>query len=137
MHPRFVSIPFALAIVWTLGVAAADSAPLVMEDFRSATTEGLLKLCDSPPDDPLHQGAVGYCVGYLTGAYHHYKASVEIGSARPIVCMTGAEPSRKEAIEQFVAWAKAHPEHGNQLAVDSLFRFLGEKHPCTAGKEGR
>ena len=132
MHAMSRGIGIGLGSMVALAVvaAAAHAEPLTIEDFRSATTDGIVKLCTAPETDPLHGAAVGYCVGYLTGAFHYYRA-VE-GSARQpkLVCFGSVEPSRKEGIERYVAWAKAHPEYGNHLAVDSMFRFLGENFPC-------
>lgn len=106
----------------------ARAAALTYDDFRSATTDGIVKLCTAPETDPLYQGAVGYCIGYLTGAFHYHRASA--GPDVKLFCMSSPEPSRRESIEKFVAWTKKHPEYGHDLAVDTMFRFLAEEHPC-------
>lgn len=111
---------------------AAQAAPLVMEDFQLATTEGIVKLCTAPQSDPLYQGAIGYCVGYLTGAFHYYRAMEGMGATPKLVCFQSAEPSRREQIDNFVEWAKARPQYANDLVIDSMFRYLGETHPCPA-----
>jgi hypothetical protein len=117
---------FALALVPVPGRAEL----LELSDFRSATTDGIVKLCTAPQSDPMHQAAIGYCVGYLTGAFHYYKAVEGAGNQPKLVCFGSAEPGRRELIEQYVAWAQAHPEHGKDLAIDTMFRFLGGRFPC-------
>lgn len=121
----------ALVVAAGLVVApAAEAAPLTVEDFRSTTTEGILRLCTAPKEDALHEAAMGYCVGYLAGAFDYYRIAESIGSQPRVVCFGDPPPTRREEIEKFVAWAKTHPEHGAAPAIDSLFRFLGGEHPC-------
>jgi hypothetical protein len=119
----------ALAVTASAFAARADAAPLTMDDFHSATTDGIVKLCSAPESDPLYQGAIGYCVGYLTGAFHFYRMTETPKSK--LVCFKTAEPSRREEIARFVEWAKAHPQYGAMPAVDTMFRYLGEAFPCS------
>jgi hypothetical protein len=115
-------------LAWSNAGQAAPARALVLDDFRSATTDGIVRLCTAPESDPLYQAAAGYCVGYLTGAFHAERA---IDGGRPtLVCFSSAEPSRREEIAKFVAWTTKHPEHGSELAVDTLFRYLAEAYPC-------
>ncbi len=124
---RTIHLTVALALVCLAGSARAQN--LVRDDFYTVSTQGIVKLCTAPESDPFYQTAVGYCVGYLVGAFHYYK--ILEGSGGPkLVCFGQVEPSRREEIEKFVAWAQAHPEYANDLAIDSMFRFLGERHPC-------
>ena len=125
---RTIHLTVAFALVCLAGTARAQN--VVRDDFSTASTQGILKLCTAPQTDPFSQTAVGYCVGYLTGAFHYYKIMEASGDGPKLVCFGSVEPSRREEIEKFVAWAQAHPEYGNDLAIDSMFRFLGEQHPC-------
>lgn len=122
------------AVVAFTAAAIATSAyaadPLTVDDFRSATTAGIVKLCSAPESDPLHQAAVGYCVGYLTGAFHYYRVVEDLGHQPKLVCFGEAEPSRREEIARFVEWTKSHPQYDEAPAVDTMFRFLGEQYPC-------
>ena len=128
--PSVAAAGLSTAFALLASATSARAEPLTMDDFKSATTAGIVKLCAAPQSDPLHQAAVGYCLGYLTGAFHYYKA-VEGAPGQPkLVCFRTAEPSRREEIENFVSWATAHPEYSSGLAVDSMFRYLGEVHPC-------
>jgi Rap1a immunity proteins len=47
-----------------------------------------------------------------------------------LVCFPNPAPSRNEAVAEFVQWAKARPQHMNELPVETEFRFLMEKWPC-------
>jgi hypothetical protein len=118
----------AFSLVCLAGTARAQA--ITYNDFYTTTTQGIVKLCTAPAADPLHDAAVGYCVGYLVGAFHYYKISEAAGGAPNLVCFGSALPSRREEIEKFVAWAQGHPQYANDLALDSMFRFLGEEHPC-------
>lgn len=129
---RFGAALAATVLATTVLATTAHAEPLVMADFQSATTEGIVRLCTAPETDPHHQAALGYCVGYLTGAFHYYKAVEAAGGSPKLVCFKTAEPSRREQIENFVEWAKARPQYAKDLAIDSMFRYLGETHACPA-----
>jgi len=128
-RPSRIGVRAGLAAAALSLATSAPAFSLTLEDFQSATTDGIVKLCTAPESDPLYQGAIGYCVGYLTGAFHFYRATE--GEKAKLVCFKSGEPSRREEISKFIAWAKAHPQYGSALAVDTMFRYLGEEYPCS------
>jgi Rap1a immunity proteins len=121
---------------WIVRLVAAGSLllpvtamPLTQEDFLVKTTRDLLNLCSATADDPMQKEATHMCHGYLIGAVHYHEAAVSLGRKR-LVCFPNPAPSRNEAVAEFVQWAKARPQHMNELPVETEFRFLMEKWPC-------
>jgi len=100
------------------------------EDFKAGTTEQIINLCTAKPDDPLYQQAVNFCHGYLVGAYHYYTAAHSGPKAFRLVCLPDPPPPRNDAIEMFIEWAQAHPQHMKESPVETEFRFLTERYPC-------
>ena len=100
------------------------------KDFEAQTTENLINLCTASPDDPLYHQAINFCHGYLVGAFHYYEAHTSGPDAIKFVCPPDPTPSRNDAIDMFIEWAKAHPQHWREAPVETEFRFLMEKWPC-------
>ena len=118
-----------VAIVFLLpGFAGAGG--VTEKDFVADTTEDLLNLCNVSPDDPLYHQAIGFCHGYLVGAYHYYEAQSSGPKGIKFVCPPDPVPSRNDSINMFIEWAKAHPQYWQKRPVDTEFRFLTEKWPC-------
>ncbi len=82
------------------------------------------------PDDPLYHQAINFCHGYLVGAYHYHEAAALGPAGIQLVCAPDPRPSRNDTIDMFIDWAKAHPQHWGEPAVETEFRFLKEKWPC-------
>jgi hypothetical protein len=121
-----VIIVFLSALLILPGLAGAVSE----NDFKADTTEQIINLCTANPDDPLYQQAINFCQGYLVGAYKYYEAAHSGPNAPKFVCLPNPQPSRDEAIQIFMEWAKAHPQYMKEKPVDTEFRFLMEKWPC-------
>jgi len=99
-------------------------------DFQVKNTQSLLNLCNVNTDDPLYGQALHFCHGYLVGAFHFYKVSRLGPKSEHLVCVPEPAPSRNDAIDQFISWANAHPEHMHEVPVETEFRFLIETWPC-------
>ena len=123
-------------LVFSVGVAALfatalrASATVTRDDFLVSTTAGLVKVCTAEESDPLYQAAIGFCHGYVVGAYHYHQALTEGANAKKLVCAPEPRPSRAESIKRFVAWSQAHPEHNDALPVETMVRFLVDTWPC-------
>ena len=100
------------------------------EDFEAKTTRNLINLCTASTDDPRYREAIHFCHGYLVGAYDYHIASDANSKGEIRLCPPKPEPSRNDAIAQFVAWAQAHPQYMNERPVETEFRFLLEAWPC-------
>lgn len=119
------TILLAAALLSSTGAAASEQ-----EDFLMRNTRDLVDLCSTQPDDPLYVAAIHFCNGFAVGAFHFHEAWFSGPDVQPLVCLPSPRPSRQQAIADFVAWSKNHPEHDNQPAVETLFRFLMDKWPC-------
>ena len=110
-------------------VALAGSA-VAAEDahFQLRNANDLVKACNPSATDASATASVAFCHGFLAGAYRYYAATTS--AAESFVCAPNPTPSRAKVMDDFVAWAKAHPQYGEEAAVDVLFRYLGETYPC-------
>ncbi|MDR2549609.1 MAG: hypothetical protein LBD10_05335 [Desulfobulbus sp.] len=97
-------------------------------EFHVKNAEGLVDICGVSNQDPQHEKAKAFCHGYLVGAYQYYNATVE--EKDRFVCSSNQNLSLSEVTNNFVAWAKRHPEYMKDQAADALFRYLGENYPC-------
>jgi Rap1a immunity proteins len=123
------AIVLFMSVLLTLPALALAGA-VSEKDFSAETTENLINLCTAAPDDPLYQGAVNFCHGYLVGAFAYYQAESAGPKGIKLVCLPDPPPSRNEAIKMFIEWAKAHPQYMKEKPVETEFRFLMEKWPC-------
>jgi hypothetical protein len=120
----------AMALLATL-MSAPRASAVTQADFLVRNTRNLIDLCTAPADDPLRVAAVHFCTGYLVGAYHYHDSLYSGPDSRPLVCPPDPKPTRQQAITDFVSWVKAHPQYDNDRPVDTMFRFMVEKWPCT------
>lgn len=128
-----------LALVFAAGwlTAAPAEALLTREDFVVKTTQDLIHLCEAGDDDPLRLAGIGFCHGYLVGAYQYMEALTDGPKGKRWVCPPSPPPKRAEAVQMFVDWSKAHPQYLQDVPVESLGRFLGETWPCPREKGGK
>ena len=125
MRLKTSSLLFVLVFLLPVVAGAVNE-----KDFEVQSTEDIINLCTTSPDDPLYHQAINFCHGYLVGAYHYYEASKSGPAGLQLVCKPVPGPSRNETIGKFIDWAKAHPQHYNEPAVETEFRFLIETWPC-------
>ena len=119
----------ALGIVLTMTLWPLYSAALTRDDFLVRTTQDYVKLCSASESDPLYQAAIGFCHGYAVGAYQYHQA-IASDTRTDFVCLPQPPPTRAEALQMFVTWAKENPQYMQERPVDTLFRFLENKFPC-------
>ncbi len=127
----------ALLLAASVSPAGAE---LTREDFLVKNAGDLVTLCTAPDDDPLRLAAIGFCHGYVVGAwqYHEAMAAGKKGKGRAIVCPPDPRPKRTEAIDGFIAWMKANPQYNGEPAVEAMFKYLVETWPCpAAGGKGK
>ncbi len=110
--------------------ATPARALLTRDDFVIKTTQDLVDLCTVADDDPLRLAGIGFCHGFLLGAYQYQQALTDGPKAKPWVCMPQPPPTRVEAVKMFVAWCQAHPEYMGDAPVETLGRFLFATWPC-------
>ncbi len=113
-------------------LAFAAHAEIGEDRFLADSTEDLIVLCEAPKGDPMHDAAIGFCYGFLIGAYTAHVTEHAGPDGTPVVCLPDPQPTRSEGVQQYVAWARAHPEYAQERPVESLFKFLSETWPCPA-----
>ena len=117
----------ALGLLAFTGLPAQAVTP---DQFIVHDTRDIIELCTTPKTDPLYTAAIHFCHGYLVGAYQYQEALYSGPGLKPVVCPPEPKPTRNEAIAQYIEWAKAHPEYGNDRAVNTSAKFLAETWPC-------
>jgi hypothetical protein len=120
----------AVAAVVALLGASAVRAELNTEQFKIRSTQDLVDLCAADSSTPLGRDAINFCHGFVSGAWHYHQAQANGPGGERIVCPPDPPPTRTEAIAQFVAWSRAHPEYMGDAPVETLFRFFVERWPC-------
>ena len=125
MRPTTIILLFIIVFL-VPGLAGAASE----KDFEVQSTENILNLCTTTPDDPLYHQAINFCHGFLVGAYRYYEAAGSGPAGLKLVCLPDPPPSRNDAFAMFVEWVKAHPQYLGDKPVETQFRFLMEKWPC-------
>jgi hypothetical protein len=120
------------ATAW-LWLCSSSALAVSTEDFIIANTQDVIDVCTTSESDPMYVAAIAFCHGYLVGAYQYHVALYSGPKAKPIVCLPQPTPTRVQAIDRFIAWAKAHPEYANEKPVEALVKFLVESYPCPQG----
>ena len=113
----------AAALMTSGIVVAADSSTFELRDAND-----LVLACSVPQKHTLYRNATGFCHGVLTGAYRYYQATVTVENR--FVCTPTPVPTRAKVMDDFVAWAKLHPQYMKDPPIDTLFRYLEETFPC-------
>ena len=109
-------------------MAIAGYAFAAHEEFRLDDAGDLVQICATQPSDPYYVNAIAFCHGFLAGSFRYYLATTPLDEQ--FLCAPGPVPTRRKVMNDFVAWAKAHPQYAQYQAVDVLFRYLAETYPC-------
>jgi len=122
-------------------VQGAPALALEADDFVAKTQQDVIGLCTVTEDNDLYEESIAFCHGFLVGAYSAHQTEHSGPKATKIICAPEPAPTRTEAIGQYIAWAKAHPEYDGESSIESLFKYLIENWPCPsiatgAAKEG-
>jgi len=120
---------FALMLIALMGPACALAA--TSDHFRVRSTADLVEICSTSANDSLYAAAMGFCHGYVVGAYQYYLATVSGPEGKPFVCVPATPPpTRTEGLQMFMAWARENPQHMGEPAVEAFFRWLVSTWPC-------
>ena len=121
---------FAMVLVCTAFGAARASAALTRDDFLLRSTGDLVDLCSAPQTDPMYTAAINFCHGFAVGVYTVFGEEEAAHGSRRIFCAPDPQPTRSEAIANFVSWAKADPARLSQPPTDALAMYLAQQFPC-------
>lgn len=129
MGIRLLVAATAIALMpWSAGaqVGTAD-----LDDFQLARAQDLVDLCSAEPGHPLHVEAKQFCFGFFSGVYFYHDAMATGTDFGRIVCPE-ERVTRDDAVEMFLAWAAANPEHlATDQPAEAVIRAALDKFgPC-------
>lgn len=99
-----------------------------VEKYQIRHAADLVDVCATDPQAADAAIAAAFCHGYLVGAFQFYDAATPPEGR--FACAPDPKPTRSEVMNGFVVWARNHPQHMQERAVETLFRFLAETYPC-------
>ena len=106
-----------LCILSVLCLWPMPSAAVTRETFQVRTTQDLVDLCTAPETDPLHAAAIGFCFGYVMGVHHYHVAEQSGPDVKPMYCLPEPQPTRRQAVQTFVSWAKQNSQYMGERPV--------------------
>ena len=119
------------AVAGGLVLLASGASRAAMEaNFGANTTGDLVELCTATPDNPIGTAAINFCEGFAQGAVLVEMQNQAAFRGPKLFCMPNPPPSRNQALNDFVNWARSSPDRLAQSSTDGLFRFLSERYPC-------
>lgn len=135
-----------MRMVWAasmvaLGLLAAPAARAdeLQDAFLLRNTGDLVTLCTAPAESPRYATAAAFCQGFAVGVY---RTAIEVDAGlaarrgaggRRLFCPSAdGTPSRTEAVMEFVAWTRTHPDSLARPAIDGVSRFMAERFACPA-----
>ncbi|MEM7025392.1 MAG: Rap1a/Tai family immunity protein [Pseudomonadota bacterium] len=123
---NLTKVAMALGILIAPWTAWGVTDGYSLDDYQLKTSEDLLDICSLPASDPGHWEARGFCIGYFTGGIDLH---VALGLPR-ISCAPG-DVTRSDAIQVFIDFAKANPQYLSERPMDTVFRAVQAKWPCS------
>lgn len=122
---------FAMACGCLAHVAMRPATAATPDQFVARTTADLVALCSADPASENYIAAIHFCHGFATGAYQYYLSLAAASEANRFVCPPDPPPSRSQAIIDFLGWVEQNAQYMSDPPVDSIFRHLGQKYPCS------
>jgi hypothetical protein len=123
---KFIRNAIALVAIITSTQTLAGT-PL---DYDVPTMGDLVVLCNVSEDDPAHEAAKGFCLGYIDAAMDYHAALTAGPKYNAIVCPDGTV-SREEVVTVVLEWSATNAELvKNETPVHGVMRALVEKWPC-------
>ena len=117
-----------LTVLIAMPASAADDL-FDQADFELKTASDLAEVCNAPPDDPLVEKAVYFCLGFVTGLAHYHTAISMAEDIDPITCPS-QDPSRVELALTFLRWYEKNPQFKDIPPEDAVMRAAAKKWPC-------
>ena len=111
-------------------LASGASRAATEANFGANTTGDLVELCTATPDNPIGTAAINFCEGFAQGAVLVEMQNQAAFRGPKLFCMPNPPPSRNQALNDFVNWARSAPDRLARSSTDGLFRFLSERYPC-------
>lgn len=121
----------ALACAFLAFSGGGSAMAIGPDQFRARTTADLVALCAADPAEENYVAAIHFCHGFATGAYQYYLSLVGVSEANRFVCPPDPVPSRSQIIADYIAWTRQNSQFMSDPPVDSIFRYLAHRYPCT------
>lgn len=102
-------------------------------NFEIRNNADLVALCSAQPTEPNYVAALHFCHGFGVGFARYHDALREGKDFHPIFCFPNGL-TRADALNQYVAYSKAHPEYDNEAVGDVVMKFLVDAYPCPVEK---
>ncbi len=124
----------AAAAALLLALTPSGGHALTAADFTAGTTGQLVALCDPPPDTPMAAAALAFCYGFAQGAVSVEMQHDAASRSMKLFCLPNPPPARAQTVSEFVQWARGAPDRMADPPSDGLFRFLGQRFPCSTSR---
>ena len=122
-------IAVSVLMILPISPIFANDDLLEKADFGLNTASDLAEVCNAPPDDPLVQKAVYFCLGFVTGLAHYHAAISGADDIDPITC-PDESLTRVELALTFLRWYEKNPQYKDIAPEDAVMRAAAEKWPC-------
>jgi hypothetical protein len=90
----------------------------------------LVALCRTPETSADYAANMGFCQGYMVGAYHYQLEMARGPGGKMLICVPNPRPTMPEAVAAFVAWADANPQYGTATPIEAFLRWAMAAYPC-------
>jgi hypothetical protein len=117
------------AVVLILTATSAQAA-VSQDDFLIRTTGNLVNLCAADTKDPLYAPAVNFCQAFGAGVFQAQQLYQAASRGKPLFCTPTPPPTRNEAMNGFVTWAKATPAVTDIVPAAGIMQYLLQTYPC-------
>lgn len=98
--------------------------------FELNSAADLASVCGLSKAHPDYDSAHAFCVGYVTGAIHYYRAIADGPGMGAFLCSDRPIP-RDALVNAFLQWSKANPQMASAPAVENLMRAAAAQWPCS------
>lgn len=112
-------------IVAALMATVAMGLSMGAQAANAISTEELMSYCKSTDGS-----AFVTCEIYGQAVYDTYLVTRHPKYAPNTICLKQPAPSRKDVIQEYVAWVDANPNAAKAPAAETVLRFLSGKFPC-------
>ena len=125
-----MKVPYTGAtVVFILAISSAQAA-VSQDDFLIRTTGNLVNLCAADATDPLYAPAIYFCQAFGAGVFQTQQLYQAASGGKPLYCMPAPLPTRNEAMNAFVTWAKATPAVTDIVPAAGVMQYLMKTYPC-------
>lgn len=127
---RFRLLAAALALGPALAIGGGSGAARAEGPTQLAEARELVALCRTPETSPDYLANIGFCQGYMAGAYHYQLEMARGPGGKMLICVPEPRPTMPAAVAAFVAWADANPQYATATPIEAFLRWAMAAYPC-------